>query len=126
MTLPAALLQRAISGAAKRQMMMAMTTTTRLSAATPALQAAARHTAVVAAAPRRYFSNNKDGEDPFGVHFEDGSDKLGPDSPPRYKRDAITGKFTGEQETELTPEEKKLLNMDPIEEQEYLLDKVMK
>ncbi|KAL3908769.1 MAG: hypothetical protein SGILL_008357 [Bacillariaceae sp.] len=67
-------------------------------------------------------------EDPFGVHFEDGSDlgKLGPDSPPRYKRDAVTGKFTGEKETELTGDEKKLLNMDPIEEQEYLLDKVMK
>jgi ribosomal protein S18 len=73
--------------------------------------------------------NNDDDEiDPFGVFFEDGSDlgKLGPKSPPRYKRDAVTGKFTGEQEIELTKREKKLLNMDPIEEQEYLLDKVMK
>ncbi|KAG7349499.1 30S ribosomal protein S18 [Nitzschia inconspicua] len=75
-----------------------------------------------------YNKNNDDTDDPFGVHFEDGSDlgKLGPTSPPRYKRDAVTGKFTGEQETELTEREKKLLNMDPIEEQEYLLDRVMK
>jgi ribosomal protein S18 len=75
-------------------------------------------------------SNDDDDDevDPFGVFFEDGSDmgKLGPKSPPRYKRDVVTGKFTGEQEIELTEHEKKLLNMDPIEEQEYLLDKVMK
>jgi ribosomal protein S18 len=73
-------------------------------------------------------TNSDDEIDPFGVFFEDGSDlgKLGPKSPPRYKRDAVTGKFTGEQEIELTVREKKLLNMDPIEEQNYLLDKVMK
>jgi small subunit ribosomal protein S18 len=71
--------------------------------------------------------NNNHEEDPFGVHFDDGTDlgKLGPKSPPRYKRDAVTGKFTGEEERELTEREKKLLNMDPIQEQEYLLDKVM-
>jgi hypothetical protein len=73
-------------------------------------------------------SEDNDEVDPFGVFFEDGSDlgKLGPRSPPRYKRDPVTGKFTGEQEIELTKREKKLLNMDRIEEQEYLLDKVMK
>jgi small subunit ribosomal protein S18 len=38
----------------------------------------------------------------------------------------VTGKFTGEEETELTEREKALLNMDPIQEQEYILDKVLK
>lgn len=73
-------------------------------------------------------SNDDATDDPFGVHFEDGSDlgKLGPKSPPKYKRDAVTGKFTGEQEIEMTDREKKLLKMDPIEEQDYLLDRVMK
>lgn len=66
-------------------------------------------------------------DDPFGVHFEDGNDlgNLGPKNPPRYKRDAVTGKFTGEEEEELTEAEKKLLNMDALQEQEYLLDKVL-
>lgn len=80
----------------------------------------------------RFFSNTgdkppKDEDDPFGVHFQDGDDlgNLGPKSPPRYKRDAVTGKFTGEEEEELTESEKKLLNMDALQEQEYLLDKVL-
>jgi ribosomal protein S18 len=66
-------------------------------------------------------------DDPFGVDFEDGEDhgKLGPSIPPRYKRDSMTGKFTGEKETELTDREKKLLKMDTVEEQEYLLEKLM-
>lgn len=72
----------------------------------------------------------KDGgdDDPFGVHFQDGDDmgKLGPKSPPKYRRDAVTGKFTGEQEEELSPREKKLLNMDPIEEQDYVVDRVLR
>jgi ribosomal protein S18 len=77
----------------------------------------------------RFFTDgkNKDDDDPFGVNFQDGTDlgNLGPKSPPRYKRDAVTGKFTGEEEEELTESEKKLLNMDPIQEQDYLLDKVL-
>jgi len=66
-------------------------------------------------------------DDPFGLNFQDGTDlgNLGPKNPPRYKRDAVTGKFTGEKEEELTEREKKLLNMDPIQEQEYLLDMVL-
>jgi len=66
-------------------------------------------------------------DDPFGVNFQDGTDlgNLGPETPPRYKRDAVTGKFTGEEEDELTEREKELLNMDPIQETTYLLDKVM-
>lgn len=69
-----------------------------------------------------------DEDDPFGVHFQDGDDfgNLGPKNPPRYKRDAITGRFTGEEEEELTESQKKLLNMDPIQEEDYLLDKVLK
>jgi len=79
----------------------------------------------------RFFSSGKgkndNDDDPFGVHFQDGNDlgNLGPKSPPRYKRDAVTGKFTGEEEEELTEGEKKLLNMDALQEQEYLLDKVL-
>ena len=72
--------------------------------------------------------DDDDDDDPFGIHFEDGSDigKLGPIKPPKYIRDVVTGMFTGEEEKELTEREKKLLKMDTIEEQEYLLDKVMK
>ncbi|VEU43254.1 unnamed protein product [Pseudo-nitzschia multistriata] len=77
----------------------------------------------------RFFGSGdpKESDDPFGVHFQDGDDlgSLGPESPPRYKRDAVTGKFTGEKEEELTDREKKLLNMDPLQEQDYLLDKVL-
>jgi small subunit ribosomal protein S18 len=83
----------------------------------------------------RFFSKDGDDEkkkevvhddDPFGVNFEDGTDhgKLGPTIPPRYKRDAMTGKFTGEEETEITEKQRKLLKMDPVQEQEYLLEKV--
>ena len=65
-------------------------------------------------------------DDPFGVDFEDGTDhgKLGPSMPPRYKRDTMTGKFTGEKESELTERERKLLKMDTVQEQEYLLEKI--
>jgi len=57
-------------------------------------------------------SKNKDNitdEHPFGLHDE-GDDRLGP-LPPQYKRDPITGKFTGEKEEELTEDEEKMLNM---------------
>ena len=75
--------------------------------------------------PQQQKDENED--DPFGVHFQDGNDlgNLGPNTPPRYKRDAVTGKFTGEEEEELSAGEKKLLNMDALQEQEYLLDKVL-
>jgi len=60
------------------------------------------------------------------VNFQDGNQpgKLGDSLPPKYKRDPTTGKFTGEEEKAVTPEEKKILKMDPVEEQEYLLRKV--
>lgn len=88
----------------------------------------------------RFFSGNKgDGkdekssdrqtdydDDPFGLKFEGGSEpgNLGTTLPPKYKRDPMTGKFTGDEEKEFTQAERKLLKMDPVEEQEYLLQKV--
>lgn len=88
-------------------------------------------------AAQRYFSgkegNDKNGtpkldhdDDPFGLNFEGGTEpgNLGTKLPPKYKRDPMTGKFTGEEEKEFTQEQKKLLKMDPVEEQEYLLQKV--
>jgi len=47
-----------------------------------------------------------DDDDPFGIKENNDNTKL----PPKYKRDPITGKFTGEEEKELTDEEDKLLN----------------
>lgn len=71
-------------------------------------------------------SNTED--DPFGVDFEDGTEHggLGPAMPPRFKRDELTGKFTGEKEMDISDRDRKFLKMDPIEEQEQLLDRVMK
>jgi len=51
-----------------------------------------------------------DDGDPFGVKNEDGENNLGP-LPPQYKRDPITGKFTGEKVAEIDEEERRLLNM---------------
>ena len=70
---------------------------------------------------------NKDAKkhnaDPFGVHFEDGAEGLGPeaDLPPIYKRDSATGRLTGEIKEELTGEEKRILNSDPIERERLML-----
>jgi len=67
--------------------------------------------------------------DPFGVSFDDGDDlgNLGPASqlPPRYKRDAATGKLTGDIEVELTPEERELLTMDPYQHSKLILKRVV-
>ena len=59
-------------------------------------------------------------DDVFGVNFDDGNDhgKVGPNVPPKYRRDAVTGKFTGEKEREISDKERHLLNMDPIREEE--------
>ena len=84
---------------------------------------------LVAPSPARFLSQNtggkgqdpKEGEadDPFGVNFEDGADhgKFGPSIPPKYKRDAMTGKFTGETESELSARDKEIINMDILQEQ---------
>jgi ribosomal protein S18 len=104
--------------------------TNRLAILRPAVQASPSTAAV------RFFSKKKDenegkskGEtdDPFGVHFEDGTDhgKLGPSIPPKYKRDKMTGKFTGEKETELSDKDTELIKMDSIQEQDYLLERFL-
>lgn len=73
-------------------------------------------------------NTKNDNDDPFGLNFDDGTDlgQLGPTTPPKYRRDAVTGKFTGEEETELSPAERRLLNMDTLQEQDYLVDRVLK
>ena len=88
---------------------------------------------IASSSPARFLSNNTTGgggggddkdqdgnvDDPFGVKFEDGAEhgKFGPTIPPRYRRDAMTGKFTGETESELTEKDKSLINMDLLQEQ---------
>lgn len=64
--------------------------------------------------------------DPFGVHFEDGEEKLGPadNLPPIYKRDAATGRMTGEVRSEVSEEEKRILNADPIERERLLMHRL--
>jgi ribosomal protein S18 len=67
--------------------------------------------------------------DPFGVRYDDGDEpgKLGPPDqmPPKYRRDAATGKFTGDVEAELTAEERRLLNMSPLDRDKVLLKRVI-
>ncbi|GKY91533.1 hypothetical protein MPSEU_000126700 [Mayamaea pseudoterrestris] len=65
-------------------------------------------------------------EDPFGVHFDDGPEqgKVGKTLPPRYKRDATTGRLTGDIEKELTEEEKRILKADLLEKDQILLDRM--
>ena len=64
--------------------------------------------------------------DPFGVNFEDGDQGLGPDLPPIYKRDATTGRLTGEIKQEISEEQKRILNADPIEKERLLLGRLEK
>lgn len=61
---------------------------------------------------RRYNSGDdkndkKSDNDPFGVDYKDGDERLGPESelPPRYVRDPVSGKLTGETETEEHPDD---------------------
>ena len=71
--------------------------------------------------------NNKD--DPFGVHFQDGSDGLGPDKPPSYVRDRATGKMTGEVIRELSDADEKLLTSlenDEIAKNRWVMDRLVR
>lgn len=70
-------------------------------------------------------STNNNESDPFGVRFEDGEDNVGPYLPPKYRRDAATGKLTGDIEAELTPQEREILNMDPLEQEKHLLKRLV-
>lgn len=82
--------------------------------------------------PRFFSSGDKgsdkknEGEDPFGINFQDGSEGLGPNLPPIYKRDTTTGRFTGEIEPELSEKERRILSADPIEKESMLLESVEK
>jgi ribosomal protein S18 len=51
--------------------------------------------------------------DPYGVHYHDGDQGVGPVEllPPRYKRDPTTGMTTSDIHTELTPEDQRLLKL---------------
>ncbi len=67
-------------------------------------------------------------EDPFGVNYKDsesdarGEGNIGPrdDLPPKYTRDATTGKFTGMIQKELSREEANLLKMSPLAKERLL------
>ncbi|CAB9499447.1 expressed unknown protein [Seminavis robusta] len=71
----------------------------------------------------------KEDLDPFGMSFDDGGDQgnVGPASqfPPKLKRDATTGKLTGEVERELTEAEKDILQMDPYERDQLVGKRVI-
>lgn len=79
----------------------------------------------------RSFTTNGGGkddseEDAFGINFEDGVDKTGPHEslPPLYQRDPATGRLTGEVVAELSPEDRKILQADPISNAERLSDRI--
>ena len=71
--------------------------------------------------------------DPFGMNFQDSTDEdgdqvsgnIGPkDSlPPNYIRDSTTGKFTGEILTEVSEEDKKMVNLGPIAKERRLTER---
>lgn len=76
-------------------------------------------------------SGGKDGnstDDPFGVNYEDGEEKVGPreDLPPRYVRDSATGKFTGKVEQDLTEEEQRMLKMDDMDRHQIITKRLVK
>ena len=83
-------------------------------------------------------------EDPFGVLFKDGADRLGPSLPPIYERDSITGRLISEesnhnlgssastsatgmkQQQLLSDQDKHILSMDSVERDMKLLDSIKK
>jgi small subunit ribosomal protein S18 len=86
-------------------------------------------------------------EDPFGLLFNDGPDKLGPVLPPVYERDSITGRLiteerdaltegtptttdsvvtTMKQQEQLSDQEKHILSMDSIERDTRLLESIQR
>jgi ribosomal protein S18 len=73
---------------------------------------------------RLFTTDGKDGEDPFGVKFEDGAGNLGKDLPPNYIRDKATGKFTGEVIREISGDDEKLLKMDDAGKERLLVDRL--
>lgn len=74
----------------------------------------------------RHKSDDKITRDPFGVSYNDGEEKLGPESelPPKYVRDPISGKLTGETESEPSQGDAELLNMSGKEKQVLLRERL--
>jgi len=61
-------------------------------------------------------------DDPFGVYFEEATSEL----PPLYKRDAATGRMTGEIEKELSESERKILKANPLEQSRLMFHRMEK
>lgn len=74
----------------------------------------------------RLLTSKSDGEDPFGVDFQDGTDNLGAKAPPSFRRDQTTGKFTGEIESEITDDERKLLSLTHADRDKTLADRFVR
>ena len=78
------------------------------------------------ASPCRFFTtNDKDGDDPFGLNFEAGDNNLGKDLPPNYVRDKATGKLTGEIAEELSYHDERLLKMDDASKDRLLVERLI-
>jgi ribosomal protein S18 len=73
---------------------------------------------------RFFTTNDKDGDDPFGLNYDPGNYNLGKDLPPNYVRDKATGKFTGEIVNELSPHDDKLLKLDDASKEHLLVEKL--
>lgn len=71
-------------------------------------------------------SNDNKNDDPFGVKYQDGTEKLGPKSefPPRYVRDQISGKLTGD--TEIDKDNNNNNNVSATTEEEEETSQIMK
>jgi len=82
-------------------------------------------TASLQSSYRFFTTNDKDGDDPFGLKFDSGDDNLGKDLPPNYVRDKATGKFTGEVVQELSPQDERLLKMDDGAKERLLVDRLV-
>lgn len=79
------------------------------------------------ASSHRFFTtNDKDGDDPFGLNFEAGDYNLGKNLPPNYVRDRATGKLTGEISEELSPHDERLLKMDDASKDRLLVERLVK
>jgi hypothetical protein len=78
--------------------------------------------------PDVIFDEDATTADFFGVAFDDGDDpgKLGPeaDLPPLYKRDAATGRFTGDVEVELSEEQRRVIESDDHQRSKLLMQRL--
>eukprot|EP00565_Helicotheca_tamesis_P006575 CAMPEP_0185734292 /NCGR_PEP_ID=MMETSP1171-20130828/22044_1 /TAXON_ID=374046 /ORGANISM="Helicotheca tamensis, Strain CCMP826" /LENGTH=465 /DNA_ID=CAMNT_0028404251 /DNA_START=15 /DNA_END=1412 /DNA_ORIENTATION=- len=69
-------------------------------------------------------NDDKKEDDPFGLTYDDNTpNNIGNTIPPSYTRDETTGKFTGELQSELSPQDLKLLNLNAVDAERQLVDK---